>query len=95
MTETQTQILKTLNRLDALLVVTDKRAQILISSPSNEDVFLPLQSPAGGPFSEKDFRPLIAAGCIIPALSFGRESSEKMYRLWDIETASRAQGTQA
>lgn len=95
MTATQAQILRTLNRPDALLAVVDQRAQILIFSPDNPDACIPLQNQEGGPFRAKDFRPLVAAGCIIPALSLGRGSNENVYRLWDIETAARAQGTQA
>lgn len=87
MTETQTQILVALNRPDAFLAIDKDRAHIFFNHKKENAV--------GGPFRPKEYRPLIAAGCIIPALSLGCKSNENVYRLWDIETAARAQGTQA
>ncbi|MGE0920178.1 hypothetical protein, partial [Trichlorobacter lovleyi] len=72
----------------------DKKAVIQFSQPHNECLFLPLQSPEGGPFLPKDYVPLIAAGCLIPALSLGFGLDDEVYRIWDLEVSARTQGTQ-
>ena len=94
MNKTKLEILRTLNRPDAVLSIVDQKAQIQISQPHDEYLFLPLQSPEGGPFFPKDYVPLIAAGCLIPALSLGFGLDDKVYRIWDMEVSARTQGTQ-
>ncbi len=95
MNETKLQILKTLNRPNAVLCIMNQRAVIQFSQPHDENLFLSVKEPEGGPFGPQEYVPLIAAGCLIPALSLGFEECDEVYRLWDFETAARAQGTQA
>jgi len=86
MNDTQTQILKSLTHTDTFLSVSNGCAHILICDCAAGDNY----QQTSGPFLPKDYIPLIAAGCIIPARGY----AEGMYRLWDIEVAHQ-QGTQA
>ncbi len=86
MTNTQTQILKSLSQPDAFLSITNDSANILLGDCAAGGNY----QQTSGPFLPKDYIPLIAAGCVIRARGY----AEGMYRLWDIEVAHQ-QGTQA
>lgn len=89
MTETQTLILKNLNQPNAFLSVSGDQASVLILD-HNTDQFVPPSGMVSRSFVAREYRALISAGCVIPALGYPKN----MYRLWDQEIAARAQNSE-
>lgn len=89
MTETQTLILEALNQPNAFLMIDGDQASVQILDHST-DQFVPPSGMVSRSFVAREYRALIAAGCIVPALGFDKN----MYRLWDQEIAARAQNSE-
>lgn len=89
MTEVQTLILKTLNQANAFLTVAGDQASVQILDRSTGQ-FVPANGMVGRPFIAREYRALIAAGCVIPALGYPKN----MYRLWDQEITARVQNSE-
>jgi hypothetical protein len=89
MTERQTLILKMLNQPNAFLIVADNQGSVQILDQCIGQ-FVPPGGTENRIFVAREYRALIAAGCLIPALGY----PNNMYRLWDQEIAARAHNSE-